>query len=156
MSCGLAPSNGNKFCRNCGADTHPEAIVCVKCGAQTGRSLQIASTLEKVYLPFLVALAFLFGFSPLLLVTAAFAQMSANESGALMLVYLVLVVVAIGLSVSNFIAAQDNRFGTKPLDLFVMIFAFLGLACVVGISIFTQMIGCALTIVAMMRYFKHR
>ena len=37
LSCGRAPSNGNKFCQNCGADTDPEAIICVKCGVSTAR-----------------------------------------------------------------------------------------------------------------------
>lgn len=35
MSCGLAPTNGNKFCWNCAAETNAAAIVCVKCGVPT-------------------------------------------------------------------------------------------------------------------------
>jgi hypothetical protein len=35
MSCGRAPSNGNRFCHNCGSTTDPAAIVCVKCGVST-------------------------------------------------------------------------------------------------------------------------
>ncbi len=35
MSCGLAPTNGNKFCWNCAAETNAAAVVCVKCGVPT-------------------------------------------------------------------------------------------------------------------------
>jgi len=38
MSCGLAPTNGNKFCWNCAAETNAAAIVCVKCGVPTKKS----------------------------------------------------------------------------------------------------------------------
>lgn len=32
MACGLAPHTGKSFCPNCRAETHPQAIVCIKCG----------------------------------------------------------------------------------------------------------------------------
>lgn len=38
MSCGLAPTNGNKFCWNCTAETNAAAIVCVKCGVPTKKA----------------------------------------------------------------------------------------------------------------------
>jgi TM2 domain-containing membrane protein YozV len=55
MSCGRAPSNGNRFCHNCGATTDPAAIVCVKCGVSTsvggeGSKSKITAGLLAIFL----------------------------------------------------------------------------------------------------------
>jgi TM2 domain-containing membrane protein YozV len=34
VSCGLPPAYGKKFCQNCGAESNPAAEVCVKCGVR--------------------------------------------------------------------------------------------------------------------------
>ena len=33
MKCGVPKTKGHNFCPICGAETHPEAVLCVKCGA---------------------------------------------------------------------------------------------------------------------------
>lgn len=32
IQCGVPKGSGNKFCDKCGAETHPDAVVCVRCG----------------------------------------------------------------------------------------------------------------------------
>jgi len=34
VSCGLPPATGRKFCQNCGAESNPAAEVCIKCGVR--------------------------------------------------------------------------------------------------------------------------
>lgn len=33
-SCGAPPLKGNKFCQNCGTETNPMAEICLKCGVR--------------------------------------------------------------------------------------------------------------------------
>ncbi len=166
MSCGLAPTNGNTFCRTCGSATHPEAVVCVKCGSPMKPAPPSAiAALEKCYYPFLIALIFAFGLGPLLLVlglvltapTGSVAEM-VRRFGLFIFLYGIGLVVALGLAMCNFIVARDNRFGTKPLDLIVLILAALSLALpIVGLSpaiLLTEIAGCAVSIVALLRYLK--
>jgi RNA polymerase subunit RPABC4/transcription elongation factor Spt4 len=34
VSCGMRPNSGKRFCQNCGAETNPTAEICVKCGVR--------------------------------------------------------------------------------------------------------------------------
>jgi len=50
VSCGCPPLTGRSYCQSCGADTNPEAQVCIKCGMalasrakKTGQSRQSSS-----------------------------------------------------------------------------------------------------------------
>jgi len=37
VSCGAAPLKGNSYCQNCGSETNPNADVCLKCGVRLQR-----------------------------------------------------------------------------------------------------------------------
>jgi len=39
VSCGVEPGKGNKFCPYCGAETSPEAEVCIKCGGSLKKTI---------------------------------------------------------------------------------------------------------------------
>ena len=32
LKCGVPAGKGNSYCPNCGAETHPDAVICVQCG----------------------------------------------------------------------------------------------------------------------------
>lgn len=163
MSCGLAPSNGNIYCRTCGADTHPEAVVCVKCGSATKAAPASAITfLDRCYYPFLIALVAIFGLGPFLMVLGLVLTVSSadvgREYGAFIFLYLLGVLAGVGLAVCNVIVASDNRYGTKPLDAIILVLAALTLALpFVGLApagLLTQIAGCAVSIVTLLRYLK--
>ncbi len=39
VSCGLPPTSGKKYCQNCGAETDPNAEICTKCGVRLALAL---------------------------------------------------------------------------------------------------------------------
>lgn len=90
--------------------------------------------LEKCYVPFLITLIVIFGLGCL---TVGYTY------------YFGLFAVAIGFSICNFIVAADNRFGTSPWDLVILILAGVSLIPVVGW--FTQMAALAFSIVALVK-----
>lgn len=93
--------------------------------------------LEKCYTPFLITLIAIFGLGTL---TLGYAY------------YFGLFAVAIGFSICNFLIARDNRFGTAPWDLLVMILAPVSLIPLLGW--FTQMVGLGFAIVALVKKIK--
>ena len=90
--------------------------------------------LEKCYSPFLIALISIFGLGTL---TVGYSY------------YFGLFAVAIGFSISNFIIARDNKFGTAPWDLIIMILAAVSLVPLVGW--FTQMTALGFAIAALVK-----
>jgi len=90
--------------------------------------------LEKCYSPFLIALISIFGLGTL---TVGYSY------------YFGLFAVAIGMSISNFIIARDNRFGTAPWDLVIMILAAVSLVPLLGW--FTQMTALGFAIAALVK-----
>ena len=36
VKCGVPAGKGNSYCPNCGAETHPEAVICTSCGVPLG------------------------------------------------------------------------------------------------------------------------
>ncbi len=100
-------------------------------------SVQSMVGLEKCYAPFLITLIVIFGLGCL---TVGYSY------------YFGLFAVAIGFSICNFIVAMDNRFGTSPWDLVIMILAAVSLIPVLGW--FTQMAALAFSIVALVKKLK--
>jgi len=90
--------------------------------------------LEKCYTPFLIALISIFGLG---ILTVGYSY------------YFGLFAVAIGFSISNFIIARDNKFGTAPWDLIIMILAAVSLVPLLGW--FTQMVALGFSIAALVK-----
>jgi hypothetical protein len=105
----------------------PESVTQIQNSSST-------SALEKCYAPFLITLIVIFGLGCL---TVGYSY------------YFGLFAVAIGFSICNFIVAMDNRFGTSPWDLVIMILACVSLIPLLGW--FTQMAALAFSIVALIK-----
>jgi len=59
VACGVPPLNGVNFCQSCGAKTNPAAIVCTTCGVALAKK---ADTSTKDWLTTLLLCFFLGGF----------------------------------------------------------------------------------------------
>lgn len=43
VSCGVPPMKGVNFCQNCGSKTNPNAVVCTTCGVALARPVDVSS-----------------------------------------------------------------------------------------------------------------
>jgi hypothetical protein len=108
--------------------------------------------LEKCYYPFLIALAFLFGTSPFLFVLGLTMSIG-SQNDDVGILHVLGLLAALPLATCNVIAARDNRFGTKPLDVVLLVLAVAGLT---PLTVLTSMVGCAIAILAIVKYFRHQ
>jgi hypothetical protein len=96
------------------------------------------TVLEKCYFPFQITLLVIFALG---LFTLGFSY------------YYGPFAVAIGFAICNFIAGLDNRLGTSPWDLIIMILAAVSLVPFVGWI--TQIVAMILSLIALLKYLEH-
>ena len=48
ISCGVGLNNGTRFCQTCGNETNPAAEICIKCGVRLARPLSELADKSKI------------------------------------------------------------------------------------------------------------